>query len=184
MAIKKEKKTTTKRVVKRPEAEKKEEKVRADRVKPVKAAKKTTPRKARVKVKERIGERIPVAAVHEVPPQPAYITPQPVPVSRIEEPIELPHEYGETKISLLVRDPYWVYTYWEIQNSVIDGLRADLKDRFNSAKKVLRVYDVTDIIFNGKNAHSFFDIELTGEAANWYIRASSGSMPRRRLRSL
>lgn len=40
-------------------------------------------------------------------------------------------------------------------------------------KSVLRVYDVTDIEFNGKNAHTFFDIELTGLASNWYINVGS-----------
>src|SRR3989338_1355737 len=39
-----------------------------------------------------------------------------------------------------------------------------------SAKVVLRVYDVTDIIFNGNNAHKYFDIEIRGGARNWYIK--------------
>jgi hypothetical protein len=32
---------------------------------------------------------------------------------------ELPSGYGDNKILLLVRDPYWVYSYWEISPPVI-----------------------------------------------------------------
>jgi len=33
----------------------------------------------------------------------------------------------------------------------------------------LRIYDVSHIIFDGTNAHRFFDIEIGPEASNWYI---------------
>ena len=30
---------------------------------------------------------------------------------------ELPAQYGQNKLVLLVRDPWWVYAYWEVTDS-------------------------------------------------------------------
>lgn len=82
---------------------------------------------------------------------------------------ELPSCYGEDKIVLQVRDPWWLYAYWEVTLTTWDNLKRQLGERFNSAKLILRVYDISHIIFNGKNAHCFFDIEVNHQANNWYI---------------
>ncbi|MBM3255403.1 MAG: DUF4912 domain-containing protein [Candidatus Omnitrophica bacterium] len=86
-------------------------------------------------------------------------------------PQEVPWGYGEDKVVLQVRDPWWLHAYWEITGGTLDNLKARLGDAFYSSKMVIRVYDVSDIIFNGSNAHSFFDIEINPEANNWYIDA-------------
>jgi len=72
---------------------------------------------------------------------------------RQEEEYWLPTEYGENRLVLMPRDPYWIFAYWEVTPS----------------PTLLRVYDVTDIVFNGQNAWSYFDIEITGGANNWYL---------------
>ena len=82
---------------------------------------------------------------------------------------ELPTGYGQDKIVLQVRDSRWLHAYWEVTMSTWDNLRQQLGESFNRAKKLLRVYDVTNIIFNGKNAHHSFDQDVTLEATNWYI---------------
>lgn len=94
---------------------------------------------------------------------------QPVHVEPAEERLELPTSYEETKIVLLVRDPYWVHAYWEVSREALLKAKAELGDEWESARSVLRVYDVTDIEFDGTNAHSCFDIEISGGANNWYI---------------
>jgi hypothetical protein len=82
---------------------------------------------------------------------------------------DLPSGYGTDKIVLCVRDPWWLYTYWEVINATWDRLKRELGDDFYKAKKILRVYDVSHIIFNGTNAHRYFDIELGLDSVNWYI---------------
>jgi uncharacterized protein len=82
---------------------------------------------------------------------------------------ELPHRYGQDKIALMVRDPRWLHTYWEVTQQTIDRLQQQLGNSFHGAKLVVRVYDVTNINFNGKNAHRFFDIEVGFHANSWYI---------------
>jgi uncharacterized protein len=73
------------------------------------------------------------------------------------------------RIVAMVRDPWWIHTYWEITQDTWDSLKSRLRESFSSAKLVLRVYDVTNVIFNGKNAHRFFDVEMGYGANSWYI---------------
>ncbi|TAM43301.1 DUF4912 domain-containing protein [bacterium] len=82
---------------------------------------------------------------------------------------ELPNLYDQDRIVLQVRDPRWVHTYWELRSQTIGALKSRLGDDFSRARKVLRVYDVTSIIFNGSNANNFFDIQINDFANSWYI---------------
>ena len=84
---------------------------------------------------------------------------------------ELPDGYGDNRIVLMVRDPEWLFTYWELRKDVVDSARNTLIPLAEGAKTILRVYDVTDIIFNGYNAQKYFDIEVTDGARSWYIHA-------------
>ncbi len=84
-------------------------------------------------------------------------------------PQDLPAFYDQDKIILQVRDPRWLHAYWELRNQTIQDLKSKLGDDFYRAKKVLRVYDVTNIIFDGSNAHRFFDIQINDFANSWYV---------------
>ncbi len=90
---------------------------------------------------------------------------------RKQIPHDLPYRYEKDRIVLQVRDPWWMHSYWEVASNTWNSLRERLKDLFYSAKKVLRVYDVSNIIFDGKNANRFFDIEVNPDAMSWYIDA-------------
>ena len=97
-----------------------------------------------------------------------FSTPEPGrPTRRVME--DLPAGYHEDKIVLQVRDPWWLHSYWELTPETIDGLRRRLGDSFRGSRMVLRVYDVSYIIFDGKNANSYFDIEVDPQATSWYI---------------
>ncbi|MFA5362298.1 MAG: DUF4912 domain-containing protein [Candidatus Omnitrophota bacterium] len=84
-------------------------------------------------------------------------------------PQELPGAYGKDKMVLNVRDPWWLYTFWEVSKGTFERVKQALKDAFHSAKKTLRVYDVTNVNFNGSNANRYFDIDIHHEATSWYI---------------
>ncbi|MFA6142029.1 MAG: DUF4912 domain-containing protein [Candidatus Omnitrophota bacterium] len=93
---------------------------------------------------------------------------------RERQEFRFPSGYGDNKIVLLVRDPWWVFTYWEIRKDREEEIVRKIESAGERASKsVLRVYDVTSVNFNGKNAHSFFDIELKNLASNWYINVNS-----------
>ncbi|MBI5145502.1 MAG: DUF4912 domain-containing protein [Candidatus Omnitrophica bacterium] len=87
---------------------------------------------------------------------------------------ELPAEYGSDRIVLATRDPWWIHAYWEVAEAGIDNLKNKLGQEFVDAKMILRVYDVSYLIFNGSNANSFFDIEIEHRIGNWYIQVSPG----------
>jgi len=84
-------------------------------------------------------------------------------------PQELPSKYDLDKIVLQVRDPQWLHAYWEVRGATFERLVSEFRDDFYKAKRVLRVYDVSQIIFNGNNAHRQFDIQISEFANNWYI---------------
>lgn len=81
---------------------------------------------------------------------------------------ELPHRYNDNKIVLLARDPYWCYAYWDISPYFMEE-KAKEASKSGKYDLILRVYDVTDIVFDGKNAHKFIDINVSGDSNNWYI---------------
>lgn len=113
------------------------------------------------------------ASKFEAGRQPIYpegVAPQPQEAKvGVEEKIEIPSRYGEDRLTLLVRDPWWIFAYWEVTPRTWEDARRRI-GREVPLKQVLRVYDITGIEeFTGENANSFFDIELTPFADNWYI---------------
>ncbi|MEM4367674.1 MAG: DUF4912 domain-containing protein [Candidatus Anstonellales archaeon] len=90
---------------------------------------------------------------------------------RYQAPLEitdLPKSYGDTKIFLLPRDPWWCFAYWEISDKTLQEIKNLYGENF---KLSIRVYDVTNVNeFNGKNANKFFDIDIENlQINNWYI---------------
>ncbi len=87
----------------------------------------------------------------------------------------LPLNYGDNKIVILPRDPVTVYAYWEINESKKAEVKEKFgRDIFQKTPYTLRIYDVTNIDFNGLNSHRFFDIELPSGVNNWYINIDEG----------
>jgi hypothetical protein len=84
-------------------------------------------------------------------------------------PTTLPHHYGDDRIVAIARDPYWMFTYWEVTPAAFERARRALGPEIDRSKMALRVYDITGVAFTGENANSYFDIEVEGGADNWYI---------------
>jgi len=114
----------------------------------------------------------------ESKPETARTSLQPTPVEReervslfIDRGASLREHYGDTRIALLPRDPRWIYAYWEISEASKEKvMRSQGEDIFSRSSLALRFYDVTDIIFNGSNAHRYFDVNVHSEIGNWYFQ--------------
>ncbi len=78
----------------------------------------------------------------------------------------LPSRYGVDRLALLVRDPHWTYSWWELTEARLEAARRELGE---PCLLVLRFYDVSLIQWNGANHHSSFDIEIHDSAGNWYV---------------
>ena len=83
-------------------------------------------------------------------------------------PQELPGGYGEDKIVLQVRDPWWLHSYWEVRGDTIERIRQELGDSFYSAQRTLRVYDVSLLFLTGIMRIGF-DVAIGHDANSWYI---------------
>ncbi len=89
------------------------------------------------------------------------------------EPVpDLPGSYGADRLVLLVRDPYWLYAYWEITATKMEEIASLHSSLVWGARPVLRVYDVTGVEFNGSNANCFFDCILGERTESWHINVS------------
>ncbi|MFB6364377.1 DUF4912 domain-containing protein [Paenibacillus elgii] len=82
---------------------------------------------------------------------------------------ELPDRYEKDLLHLMVRDAHTLFVYWEVGNRKRWLCSQHFECDWGVLPKVLRVYDVTGVYFNGNNAHRHFDIETTPEADRWYI---------------
>ena len=80
-------------------------------------------------------------------------------------PIPLSGDY----ITLLMIHPRLGHVHWQIREESVKALKATHGERFNGAHMVLRVYDVTDILFDGLNAHMFFDLEVKELSGKYYF---------------
>ncbi len=82
----------------------------------------------------------------------------------------LPAAYGDNRLVLQTRDPWWAHAYWETGPQRRRELQQLLGlERYQRSQVILRVYDVTDIDFDGRNAHRFTDIPVYEETGNWYL---------------
>ncbi len=84
------------------------------------------------------------------------------------EAYDVPDSYNRNLLVMMPRDPHWSYLYWELTSEHIEANKLKLSDS-ESAKLILRMYDVTDVIFNGNNARRQWDIDLVGNPRNWYV---------------
>jgi hypothetical protein len=139
-----------------------------------------TPKPA-VKKRSPVGKKLPkTAPVHEwkLPPgveEPLmaqervaeskfYTGPLPQTVTTVSG--ELPLGYNEERIALLSRDPFVAYAYWEATPSRIEREKAWFGW---DSKLCIRIYDITGVQFDGRNATGFFDQEVEDRIGSWYF---------------
>ena len=82
---------------------------------------------------------------------------------------DIPDSYDTTHVRLIAREPFRVYTYWEIAPAAYDHVRNVSHSDLNGFVHTLRMYDVTCIDFSGSNANHWFDTDFSPEARDWYL---------------
>jgi len=80
-----------------------------------------------------------------------------------------PLAYGDNRIVLLVRDPHWIYSYWELTENKYKEVRGILGSDFERSKEILRVYDST------VQPWKSFDITVSYGTRNWYINVPTSN---------
>ena len=131
----------------------------------------TRPAPGVVRLSKRQGAPAPqrTPALSGVPSSPS----QPVAAHRLEGRFSLPPGYGDDRIVLMVKDPWWLYAYWEIQSGTERAARSQLlPQEVAGLQSILRVYDVTGVE-DPARANRSFDTSLSGLATNWYIHVNA-----------
>ncbi len=79
-------------------------------------------------------------------------------------PPELPTSYGKDRLTVMVRDPHWLFCYWEVSDAAISRATRDLTEPW---RKVLRVHLLGDdgAVIDG------WEYGVAGEVDNWYVNS-------------
>ncbi len=68
--------------------------------------------------------------------------------------------YNQTYLYLVPRDPETMFVLWEVGEECRELLKSKFgEDFFSKNRLILRVYQVTGIVFDGTNAHSSFEVD-------------------------
>ncbi|HHU35912.1 MAG TPA: DUF4912 domain-containing protein [Treponema sp.] len=78
----------------------------------------------------------------------------------------LPESYNETRITVLLRDPGWIYIYWDFHTSKFNTLF----DNPNFDSFFLRVNTFSRE--DSSQLLDFFDVEVGATDRKWYVRLS------------
>lgn len=82
---------------------------------------------------------------------------------------QIPWGYGEDRVTVMARDPDWLYVYWEITDEGMADARRRLGQSGLDAWCNLRVYETTSRVFDGTNANSYFDIAIERSSRDWFV---------------
>jgi hypothetical protein len=115
-------------------------------------------------------------AIRVAKPQAAKAVPVPAQAPRPEpmqsepwgdEKIEIPLRYDDDRMVMLARDPWWLFVYWDLSPARLAQGMAWAQGR--PYEPMLRVYDITDLAFDGGNAHAWQDRPVQFEQMGHYL---------------
>ncbi|MFY0545309.1 DUF4912 domain-containing protein [Brevibacillus sp. H7] len=90
-------------------------------------------------------------------------------IERENQSRKLPSFYARDRMKLMVQGPSVLYVYWEITWARMRMVASYLQADYRQIQKGIRLYDVTDRLFDGANAHHYRDVTVSDEASSWYI---------------
>ena len=145
--IKVKKEVKVKKIAKKIEKKLEVKKVIKEPAKTVKVKKVALPKKAVLKKPEKM-----LAPVRKkiYPPLPKGI---------------IPEEYGEDAVALMTVDPRKLFIYWEVSEDTLAGHKGNI---------TIRLYDVTDVDFDGMNANSYLDLTVDKRIGDLYLDVHPG----------
>jgi hypothetical protein len=87
----------------------------------------------------------------------------------------IPWSYGYDRVTGMPVDPDRLFVYWEVTDDSIAKARDGLGKGGKDAWLNLRIYDTTDRIFDGTNAHSYFDHRVERGDRHWFFQIGKPS---------
>ncbi|GAW91579.1 DUF4912 domain-containing protein [Calderihabitans maritimus] len=88
-----------------------------------------------------------------------------------EETYQIPQSYSTGRLVAMVKNPYWIYAYWDLNPSQKQKFTSQYgKDAWERSRPTLRVYDLTGVESYTETKAPYFDLFIDDLANNWYIR--------------
>jgi hypothetical protein len=78
--------------------------------------------------------------------------------------------WGVDRLAAFVRDPYTIFVYWEVSEERKRLVSRHFGAPWRDLRFFLRVHDVTDVLWNGENAHETRTFGVAPDADSWYVR--------------
>jgi uncharacterized protein len=80
-----------------------------------------------------------------------------------------PQGQSKDRLVVMVRDPFWLHAYWELDRRSVNRARVAMNQYWHSARPTLRLYEVLreGSIVSARKIER--DIEIHGGVNNWYI---------------
>jgi len=167
------KKATTKKAAPKKAATKKATATKKAAPKKRAAAKKPAPRRRATRESALEAARTEAIVEHPLTAGEPYTPPAYPPRPTTEHHPHIPARYGEDHIALMVRDPYWLHTYWEVTPETLDELRGKLGKDWQGHRRVLRVFTFEAGTAPSEavegNGEDRYDIDLPPEVVSWYV---------------
>jgi hypothetical protein len=95
--------------------------------------------------------------------------------AKAAEPGTIPWSYAYERVTGMAVDPDRLFVYWEVTDDAIERARKSLGKAGKDAWLNLRIYDTTDRIFDGTNAHSYFDHRVERGDRHWFFQIGKPS---------
>jgi hypothetical protein len=84
-------------------------------------------------------------------------------------PRSIPWGYGFDRVTAMAVDPARLFVYWEVTDDAIEAARRQLGGGGEGAWINVRVYDISGRLFDGTNAHSYFDHGVGRDIRQWFF---------------
>lgn len=110
----------------------------------------------------------PALEVSESKPEPEPVTQdEPKPLAMVDRGLPIPVQYALDRVVPLVRDPHWIFVYWDLGGGRLERLRFKYSNEVvDQARWVLRVESVRQ--------HQVRDVDVDVRARQWYLKVASG----------
>lgn len=84
--------------------------------------------------------------------------------------LKIPTQYDVDTIVALVHSPHTFYLYWDLSKNKQEMVEHHLRSEWPKLPKILKIYDVSDLDFQGHNHHKAIEVEIPEMTNNWFVR--------------
>ncbi len=93
------------------------------------------------------------------------------PEQSVDGSVALPEVYGDNRLVVMTRDPFWLFAYWEITHDKAEAMRNDHgRNCWDDSVMVLRVYDLGESQQTPLDSCASFDVEVQKFSRQGYVQ--------------